>query len=613
MNPPEELNPNEAATQLPGMPAPTLPVADGSAVRRHVRFMLGRHRRGFLIVIGLNSVAALAAVVGPQVLGHMVEGVQTGTTLSKVNQAAAVFFVALVVQVVFTRAARMRAAILGEWILADLRERFIARVIELPPGVVERAGTGDLVTRTTTDIDRLSWAVRLAVPEITIALVTALLVLGALALTAPPLALAWLLAVPPILVATRWYYRRAPQAYKREMAGYSRVNSSLAETVDAGRTVEAYQLGPARIARTDHAIARWISWERYTLYLRSVWFPSVECAYVLPLAGTLALGGLMYIDGTVSLAQVTAALLYTQMLIDPVDSVLMWYDELQVGQASLARLLGVHEVPDPEVVETADPANAELAARDVRFGYREGRDVLHGVSLDVSPGARIAIVGPSGAGKSTLGRLLAGLHRPGSGSVEMGGVELADLPPERVRQHVALVTQEHHVFVGTLRDNLRLARPEADDAALWDALGAVDAADWAQGLPQALDTVVGAGGHRLSPPQAQQLALARLVLADPHTLVLDEATSLLDPRSARHLERSLAAVLDGRTVIAIAHRLSTAHDAQQVVVVDDGRIAEAGSHDDLVAADGAYAALWRSWQDDGTGPAPETPQEPARR
>jgi len=613
VNPPEELNPNEAATQLPGMPAPTLPVADGSAVRRHVRFMLGRHRRGFLIVIGLNSVAALAAVVGPQVLGHMVEGVQTGTTLSKVNQAAAVFFVALVVQVVFTRAARMRAAILGEWILADLRERFIARVIELPPGVVERAGTGDLVTRTTTDIDRLSWAVRLAVPEITIALVTALLVLGALALTAPPLALAWLLAVPPILVATRWYYRRAPQAYKREMAGYSRVNSSLAETVDAGRTVEAYQLGPARIARTDHAIARWISWERYTLYLRSVWFPSVECAYVLPLAGTLALGGLMYIDGTVSLAQVTAALLYTQMLIDPVDSVLMWYDELQVGQASLARLLGVHEVPDPEVVETADPANAELAARDVRFGYREGRDVLHGVSLDVSPGARIAIVGPSGAGKSTLGRLLAGLHRPGSGSVEMGGVELADLPPERVRQHVALVTQEHHVFVGTLRDNLRLARPEADDAALWDALGAVDAADWAQGLPQALDTVVGAGGHRLSPPQAQQLALARLVLADPHTLVLDEATSLLDPRSARHLERSLAAVLDGRTVIAIAHRLSTAHDAQQVVVVDDGRIAEAGSHDDLVAADGAYAALWRSWQDDGTGPAPETPQEPARR
>ena len=601
MKPPEELNPDEAATQMPGLPPPTLPVADSDAVRRQVRVMFGRHRHGFLTVIALNSVAALAAVVGPQVLGHMVEGVQNGTTLAAVNRAAVIFFVALVVQVVFTRSARMRAAILGETILADLRERFIARVVELPPGVVERAGTGDLVTRTTTDIDRLSWAVRLAVPEMTIAMVTALLVFGALLLTALPLALAWLLAVPPILVATRWYYRRAPQAYKREMAGYSRVNASLAETVDAGRTVEAYQLGPARVGRTDGAIAHWISWERYTLYLRSVWFPSVECAYVLPLAGTLALGGMLYVNGSVTLAQVTAALLYTQMLIDPVDAVIMWYDELQVGQASLARLLGVHEVPDPDVVETDEPATAELAARDVHFGYRADRDVLHGVSLDVSPGARIAIVGPSGAGKSTLGRLLAGLHRPGSGSVEMGGVELADLPPERVRKHVALVTQEHHVFVGSIRDNLRLARPDADDTRLWEALGAVDAGDWAHALPQQLDTVVGAGGFRLTPPQAQQLALARLVLADPHTLVLDEATSLLDPRSARHLERSLAAVLDGRTVIAIAHRLSTAHDAQQVVVVDEGLIAEAGSHDELVAADGAYAALWRSWHDDGTG------------
>ena len=322
---------------------------------------------------------------------------------------------------------------------------------------------------------------------------------------------------------------------------------------------------------------------------------------MLPLAVTLALGGFLYVDGPVTLAQVTAALLYTQMLIDPVDSVIMWYDELQVGQASLARLLGVHEVADPEAVATDDPANAELEARDVHFGYREGRDVLHGVSLDVSPGARIAVVGPSGAGKSTLGRLLAGLHRPGRGTVEMGGVELADLPPERVRRHVALVTQEHHVFVGTMRDNLRLARPRRRRT-LWAALEAVDADEWAHGLPQQLDTVVGAGGLGSRPPQAQQLALARLVLADPHTLVLDEATSLLDPRSARHLERSLAAVLDGRTVIAIAHRLSTAHDAQQVVVVDDGLIAEAGSHDELVAADGAYAALWRSWRDDGTGP-----------
>jgi len=468
----------------------------------------------------------------------------------------------------------------------------------LPPGVVERAGTGDLVTRTTTDVDRLSYAVRLAVPEITIAVVTATLVLAALIFTSPLLALSWLFAVPVILVVTRWYFHRAPRAYGLEMATYANVNAGVAEAVDAGRTVEAYRLGPARVQRTDRAIKRWIGWERYTLFLRTVFFPCVEVAYIIPLATVLALGALLYVNDQVSLSQVTAAVLYTQMLIEPVDLILMWYDELQVGQASLARLLGVHEVPDPDTDGTLEPMTADIAARQVRFGYREGRDVLHGVDMDVAPGERIAIVGPSGAGKSTLGRLLAGLHAPRSGTVEMGGVALAQLPTEKVRLHVALVTQEHHVFVGTLRDNLRLAQPAATDTELWEAIGAVDATDWVGALPSGLETLVGVGRHKLTPAQAQQIALARLVLADPHTLVLDEATSLLDPRAARHLEQSLAAVLEGRTVIAIAHRLMTAHDAERVVVVEDGAVAEAGSHDELVNAGGAYAALWRSWRDE---------------
>jgi ABC-type multidrug transport system fused ATPase/permease subunit len=205
------------------------------------------------------------------------------------------------------------------------------------------------------------------------------------------------------------------------------------------------------------------------------------------------------------------------------------------------------------------------------------------------------MVGPSGAGKSTLGRLLAGIHPPRLGRVDVGGVPLVDLEVDRLRREVVLVTQEHHVFVGTLRDNLLLAAPSASDDDLRRVLAAVDALELAEALPEGLDTVVGSGGHPVGPAFAQQIALARIVLADPHTLVLDEATSLLDPRAARHLERSLSAVLSGRTVIAIAHRLHTAHDADRVAVVEDGQIAELGSHDELVAEGGAYAALWESW------------------
>ena len=205
------------------------------------------------------------------------------------------------------------------------------------------------------------------------------------------------------------------------------------------------------------------------------------------------------------------------------------------------------------------------------------------------------MVGPSGAGKSTLGRLLAGISAPGRGRVTVGGASLVELPLAELRKEVALVTQEHHVFVGTLRQNVALARPDASDEDVRAALDAVDADSWVAGLEDGLDTKLGSSALELSAPQAQQLALARLVLADPKILVLDEATALLDPRAARHLERSLSAVLEGRTVISIAHRLHTAHDADRVAVIEDGRIAELGSHHELIAAGGAYALLWDSW------------------
>lgn len=573
-----------------------LPVAEPVEVRRYARRLARRHPRDLTIAIVLHVLAAIAGLAAPRLIGDLVQDVSTGTTVSHVDKVIIAIAAFLLAQTVLTRYARYVSFAFGEKVLAELREDFVEESLSLPIGTVEKAGTGDLLTRASRDVDALGWSVRFAVPETMIALVTTFFSIAACLLVGVWVMVPLVLGVPLLYVATRWYLRRAKAGYLRESASYAAINASVAETAEGARTVEALGLEQRMLSRVDADIAESYAAERYTLHLRTVWFPAVEIGYLLPTVVTLLFGGWLHTQGQVDLGDVTAATLYVQALVDPVDRLISWLDELQVGQASLARLLGVADVPDDREVSGREPADETIDARDVRFAYVGDRDVLHGVDLHVEPGERVAMVGPSGAGKSTLGRLLAGIHPPREGSVTVGDVGLTELPLDDLRGHVALVTQEHHVFVGSVRDNLALALDDiAEDSRLLESLAAVDALEWVEALPDGLDTRVGSGGLALGPAQAQQLALARLVLADPHTLVLDEATSLIDPRSARHLERSLAAVLHGRTVIAIAHRLFTAHDADRVAVVEDGVISEIGSHDDLIAADGSYAALWHSW------------------
>lgn len=575
-----------------------LDLAETGRVLRRTGRMLGPYRRRAMLAGLLLVIWTSAVLTGPVLVGWAIDDGMKAQNPTVINQAVVGYLVAAVVAYGAYRASVVSLATVGENLLRDLRNRVFDRLLAQSTAFHDRTKAGVLVSRMTSDIDSLAELVQYG---LVMFLSAALVLTLSLALL---LTLSWKLAltvtaVLPILVpATIKFKRDSNTAYLAVRDGIASTLSSLQEGFSGVRVVQAFareQTEANRFAATNLGL--------YRSHMKSVrvasWYlPIVDFSGVFTTAVAISVGGWMVHNGQMTLGTVTAFVLLLSNLFEPVQHLSQLFNMIQSGTASLAKLFELIDTPE-DLAESTNPkplpVDGDLVVEGVSFYYNDGPPVLSKVDLVVPSGEQLALVGPTGAGKSTLAKLIGRIYDPVEGRITFGGVDLRDSSRSDMRHKVVVVPQEGFLFAGSVADNIRVADSTATDAEIVAALKKINAWDRINSLPDGIHTLVRERGGRLSAGERQLVSLARAALIDPAVLILDEATSSLDPGTEALVESAMVALTQGRTVIVIAHRLTTSERADRVGVVDGGRLVEIDTHDKLVAKGGHYSELYEAW------------------